>query len=85
MRTLTAMVIGGVIVYFLDPTSGAQRRARARRGMEAALNLGARGAREVGREDVADAIGKVQRVAKSENRTGNGGESPVIVPATAKA
>ena len=85
MRTLTAMVIGGAIVYFLDPTSGAQRRARARRGMESALNLGARGARKVGREDVADAIGKVQRVTKSENRTDNGADSPVILPASAKA
>jgi hypothetical protein len=85
MRTVTAMVIGGAIVYFLDPTSGAQRRARARRGMESALNLGARGARGVGRDDVADAISKVRRVAKSETRAGNGGESPVILPATAKA
>ncbi len=81
MKTLTAMVIGGTLVYFLDPTSGAQRRARARRGMGSILNLSARGAREAGRPDVADAIGKVQRVTRSEN----GGESPVIVPATARA
>lgn len=81
MKTLTAMVIGGTLVYFLDPSSGAQRRARARRGLESALNLGARGAREAGRQDVADAIGKVQRVTKSDN----GAESPVILPATAKA
>jgi hypothetical protein len=81
MKTLTAMVIGGTLVYFLDPSSGAQRRDRARRGMESMLNLGARGAREVGRPDVADAIGKVQRVARTEN----GAESPVILPSTAKA
>ncbi|MEP7106106.1 MAG: hypothetical protein ABI838_09700 [Chloroflexota bacterium] len=81
MKTLTAMVIGGTLVYFLDPASGAQRRARARRGMESVLNMGARGAREAGRPGVADAIGKVQRVA----RTDNGGESPVILPTTAKA
>jgi hypothetical protein len=81
MRTLTAMVIGGTLVYFLDPSSGAQRRARARRGVESMLNMGARGAREVGRPEVADAIGKVQRVARSER----GPESPVILPSAAKA
>ena len=81
MKTLTAMVIGGSLVYFLDPTSGAQRRARARRGLESLLNMGARGAREVGRPEVADAIGKVQRVAGSERAP----EGPVILPTTAKA
>jgi hypothetical protein len=75
------MVIGGAIVYFLDPTSGAERRARARRGLESALNMGARGARQAGRPDVAEAIDKVQRVARAEN----GAESPVILPSTAKA
>ncbi|HEY8642634.1 MAG TPA: hypothetical protein VIO84_07700 [Candidatus Dormibacteraeota bacterium] len=81
MRTLTAMVIGGTLVYFLDPSSGARRRARARRGLESMLNMGARGAREVGRPEVADAIGKVQRVTRTEREP----ESPVILPSAAKA
>jgi hypothetical protein len=75
------MAIGGTLVYFLDPSQGAQRRARARRGVESVLNLGARGAREMGRPEVAEAIGKVQRVAGTEREP----ESPVILSSAAKA
>jgi hypothetical protein len=81
MKTLTAMVIGGTLAYFLDPTSGQQRRARVRRGVESMLNMGARGAREVGRPEVAEAIGKVQRVARTEREP----ESPVILPTASKS
>ena len=76
MRTLTAMAVGGALVYFLDPTSGRERRTRARRGLENLMNMGQRAAVESGRPEVADAIGKVQRVAGSEQTA----PSPVVVP-----
>jgi hypothetical protein len=65
MRTLTAMAVGGALVYFLDPGSGRERRARARRAVDALMNASHRAAVETGRPQVADAIGKVQRVAAS--------------------
>lgn len=71
MKTLTAMVVGGALVYFLDPVSGSGRRARAKRGLENALGVTRRAAEQSGRSDVAEAIGKVQRVTESG--------SPVVV------
>ena len=65
MRTLTAIAVGGALVYFLDPHSGRDRRARARRAMESLMNASRRAAVETGRPQVADAIGKVQRVTAS--------------------
>lgn len=75
MRTITAMALGGALVYFLDPVSGDRRREMAGRRIQSLLNLGQRAAAESGRTDVAQAIGKVQRVA------GGSTESPVIIEA----
>lgn len=63
MRTLTAMALGGALVYFLDPRSGRERRARARQAVDSLMSASRRAAVETGRPQVADAIGKVQRVA----------------------
>ena len=76
MKTLTAMALGGAIVYFLDPVSGGERRQRAQRALSSLLNTGRRAAVESGRGDVAEAIDKVQRVAGAETAK----PSPVIVP-----
>ena len=72
MRTLTAMALGGAIVYFLDPSSGRERRERARRRVDSLLSTGRRAAAETGRPRVADAIGKAQRV------TGTGDSAPAV-------
>lgn len=72
MKTLTAMVIGGALVYFLDPVSGDRRREKAGRQIQSLLNLGQRAATESGRTDFAQALGKVQRVA-------GGAPEPVVV------
>ena len=76
MKFLTAMALGGALVYFLDPVSGGARRARAARAIDGLLRLSQRAAVETGRHDVADALGKVQRVTHGENG------APVIVPAS---
>lgn len=76
MKTLTAMALGGALVYFLDPVSGDRRRAAAGRQLQSLLNLGQRAAAETGRTEVAQAIGKVQRVA------GGAPESPVVIART---
>lgn len=76
MKTLTAMAVGGAIVYFLDPVSGRERRQRAQRAIDSLLSMGQRAAVESGRGDVAEKLGKVQRVAGTEAST----PSAVIVP-----
>jgi hypothetical protein len=76
MKTLTAIALGGALVYFLDPVSGGARRARARRSIDGLLQMSRRAAVETGRHDVADALGKVQRVAQPET------EGRIIVPAS---
>lgn len=73
MKTITAMALGGAVVYFLDPVSGSQRRARASRRVQSLMKLGQRAAAETGRPEVANAIGRMQRVA------GGADESPVIL------
>lgn len=69
MRTLTAMAVGGALVYFLDPSSGRERRARARRAVDSVMSASRRAAVETGRPQMADAIGKVQRVAAGAQPT----------------
>lgn len=76
MKFLTAMAVGGALVYFLDPVSGSERRARAARALDGLLRVTRRAAVETGRHEVADALGKVQRVTQSESA------APVIVPAS---
>ncbi len=76
MRTLTAMALGGAIVYFLDPVSGRERRARALRTADSLLDLGQRAAQETGRPQVADAIARIRRVAGVRTEA-----NPVVVSA----
>ena len=76
MKTLTAMAVGGAIVYVLDPASGRDRRERAQRALSSLLSMGKRAAVESGRGDVAETLGKVQRVAGTETAK----PSRVVVP-----
>lgn len=76
MKTLTAMAVGGAIVYFLDPVSGRERRRRAQRALDSLVSMGQRAAVESGRGDVAEKLGKVQRMTGAETAT----PSRVVVP-----
>ena len=75
MRTLTAMALGGALVYYLDPVSGAQRRSRLQSRVDSLMGLTRRGAEQLGRDDVVQAIDKVQKAR------GGAASGPVIVTA----